>query len=157
MPVCVAWGICEMVAGTGSEGEGANELRYPATAVLDGGGHYIVSDCGNHRIQKCPSSSPGSCCTTLFGTGGRGSALNQIDNPEYLLIDESGDYVVADSANTRVLLCPTTNPLGDCTVVVSDGYLAWPIGIALDGDGDYLVSDWYLGPEVSSFATRRCV
>ena len=32
-------------------------------------GDYLISDCGNHRVQQCPAASPGSPCKTVAGTG----------------------------------------------------------------------------------------
>ena len=94
----------DVVVGTGDEGTGANELGYSMTAVCDDGGEYIVSDWGDHRIQKCPSSWLATGFTTVFGTvGSSGSALIELRGaPSAAKVKAAHAALAADT------LCRTT-------------------------------------------------
>jgi len=56
------------VAGTGTQGTGANQLSFPLTVALDGSGNIYVTDGSYNRIQKfAPGSMGGDNGTTVAG------------------------------------------------------------------------------------------
>ena len=56
-------------------------LRAPPGILIHEDGDYVVTDVGNHRVQKCPKASPGAACTTVAGTGGLGTGATQLYYP----------------------------------------------------------------------------
>jgi len=48
--------------------------------------YYLIANAANHRLQKCPASSPGAACTTVAGTGVAGSATTQLNHPQGIAI-----------------------------------------------------------------------
>ena len=61
---------CSFVAGTsGSEGSGNQQFSSPSGVAVDAAGDSYVADQNNHRVQKCPSGSPGASCMTVVDHG----------------------------------------------------------------------------------------
>ena len=64
------------------------------------------------------------------------------------LLGAYADYVITDTRNHRVQLCPELSPGGDCLTVAGTGVagsalnqLNWPTSVALDANGDYIIQD----------------
>jgi DNA-binding beta-propeller fold protein YncE len=132
------WQACTTVAGTGSSGNGATQLKTPRGIALDASGDYIIADQSNNRIQKCPAASPGSACTTV---------ASGLAHPYSVALDASGDYIIADTDSHTIQKCPASGAA--CTTV--DGVsgspgsaasqLRKPHGVAVDASGDYIIAD----------------
>ena len=129
---------CITVGGVNGSGSGAQQLLGPGGATVDSDGNYLIADTDNHRVQRCSPVDPFPC-STVAGTGGQGSGLDQLDRPRSVAIDALGDYVIADTFNNRVVLCPSASPGTDCTVVTSDLYI--PTGVSVVANGSYLIAD----------------
>ena len=131
---------CITVGGVDGFGSGAQQLDGPREATVDGDGYYLIADTNNHRVQRCSPVEPFPC-STVAGTGGQGSGLNQLYEPHSVAIDALGDYIIADTLNSRVVLCPSASPGTNCTVVASDLYN--PRGVSVVANGSYLIADTY--------------
>ena len=100
----------------------------------------MIADAGNHSVAKCPSGSPGSDCVEMV-TG--------LSFPHHVLVDTFGDYLVTDTWNHRILLCPSSSgsTSSECTTVdggtggVARTQLWYPQAAAIDANGDYALSN----------------
>ena len=79
-------------------------------------------------------------------TDASGANLTELARCKDVVLNEMGDFLIADMDNHRVLLCSVTGAL--CTVVAGAGgfgsgamQLRYPTGVAFDHVGNYLVSD----------------
>ena len=91
--------------------EMVSDLSFTHHVAILPSGEYLIADTRNHKVLRCPSS-PGTSaseCTTVAG-GSQGSGSTQLDYPIAAVMDENGDYVIADSINERVQLCSATSP-----------------------------------------------
>ena len=118
------------VAGGNGRGSATNQLNAPRGAFVDGSGNVFVADTENHRIQQfAPGSRSASPGTTVAGGNGAGSAANQLNSPQGVFVDGSGNVFVADVGNHRIqrfLPSPvpvaTANPNQTATVGVAFSY-----------------------------------
>jgi DNA-binding beta-propeller fold protein YncE len=122
---------------------------------MDGHGNIIVADCGNNCIRKITLLG---YVSTLAGIGegdyrdGGGTAA-QFSCPFGLAVDGDGNVIVADYNNHCIrkitpqgqvsTLAGTGQHQGhrDGEGTVAEFYGPW--GIAVDGDGDFLVADFH--------------
>ncbi len=113
--------------------------------AVDPSGNVYVSDTWNHRIQKFDSNGK---FLTMWGSNGdtRGVAnVNplQFYGPRALAMDASGNLLVSDTGNKRVLkFSPSGEPLAQYGGVGSDnGKFLEQVGIAIDKQGNFFVAD----------------
>ena len=107
--LCPAHGAglsCTTVAGTSGQGSGSTQLYLPTAVHLDANGDLLIVDSRNHRVQLCPSTSPGASCETVAGTGIACSGAADLNYPFDVAVDGAGDYIIADNSNHRIQLCP---------------------------------------------------
>jgi sugar lactone lactonase YvrE len=108
------------VHGTaGYTGEGAvavgAEMNAPFTVVVDHAGNIFIADTNNHIVREVAGPTPSGGQTTghiyrIAGTaqtegfrGDGGAAKSaELDFPEGLILDGSGDLLISDSQNNRV-------------------------------------------------------
>ena len=119
-------GTVSTVAGNGSAGFGgdgglaiAATMYHPLGVAVDGAGNVFIADFANDRIRKV---APSGVITTYAGTGaggaqGDGGAATgaQLNGPDDLAIDSSGNLYIAEYYNHRVrkiapLASPAINP-----------------------------------------------
>ena len=81
----------------GSCGSGQGQLKFPWGVAVDGEGNILVTDTGNHRIQKFTASGQFLCAV---GTQGEGSL--QFDDPRYISFNATNN-VTDDENRVRVL------------------------------------------------------
>lgn len=140
------------VAGvTGQAGSAVNQLKYPIGAVaVDEAGFIYVADTYNHRVQKFPPNSTSATSgTTVAGvTGQSGSAANELNYPEGVVVDPAGYIYVADKYNHRIQKFPPNSTSATSGTTVAGGQygfeanqLAYPFGIAIDETGNLFVAD----------------
>jgi NHL repeat-containing protein len=110
------------VAGTGIAGFSGNggpatsaELRYPQAVAVDGAGNLVITDTHNNQIRVVAASSgtfygkpmtAGDIYTVagggrLLGDGGPATSA-QLNTPQNVTTDGSGNLVVADTFNERI-------------------------------------------------------
>ena len=68
---------------------------------MDGGGNYIVADCGNARVIKW---TVGATEGEVVASGkGEGAGKHQLLLPHGVAVDGAGNYIVADFGNDRAM------------------------------------------------------
>lgn len=138
---------CTTVVGVNGMGSGPSELHYPHGVTIDDNGKYAIVDSGNHRVQLC-EAVPGAACRTVAGGNGMGAGLEQLHYPAGIAIGAYGGYVIADSFNHRIQLCPATGFGSVCTTVAGGNgpgsgaaQLLFPRDVAIDNEGLYVIAD----------------
>ncbi len=118
--------------------------------AIDTSGNIIVVDRDNHRIR---SISPDGMVSTFAG-GGPGSvdgasATAQFRFPSGIVIDASGNIIVADSGNHRIRKITSAGTvstiagggLGSVDGASATAQFRSPFGITIDASGDIIVAD----------------
>jgi hypothetical protein len=173
------------VAGNGTQGfsgDGAAateaELGDPNDVVTDGAGNLVIADTSNSRVRVVAASTGtfyGQPMTagdiyTAAGTGIAGFSGNggpatsaEIDEPQGVTVDGSGNLVIADSMNNRVRVVAVSTgtfytkamTAGDIYTIAGNGTirssgdggpataaeLLAPEGVAVDGAGNVVIAD----------------
>ena len=157
----VSGGIISTVAGNGTPGfSGDNgpaasaQLRYPAGIAVDSAGGLYIADTYNQRIRKVS----GGVIATMSGNGTVGSggdngpALSaQLNYPNGVAVDSTGDLYIADTYNHRIREVSS----GTIATVAGNGtagysgdnspaagaHLNYPEGVAVDSAGNLYIAD----------------
>ncbi|CAJ1356284.1 unnamed protein product [Effrenium voratum] len=145
--LCPSWqqdfqqSVCKLVAGTGSSGFEASELRTPYTAlaqISDAGLGLIIADTHNHRVQFwAPGASEGITLVGGLGFGAPGyDGPGELEFPTGLAMDEvRGFLFVADTGHHRVVRYPidlTAMSLGAGITVAGTSNMSGSAGSLLD-------------------------
>jgi sugar lactone lactonase YvrE len=110
-------GTISTIAGTGDgayQGDGvpalSTPLNTPSGLAIDGAGNLYIADTLNNRIRKVDAVT--SIITTVAGSGAPGSATQvgdggsaiqaNLNQPQGVTVDASGDLYIADTANQRI-------------------------------------------------------
>ncbi len=163
-----ASGTLTVVAGAGPSGYGGDGvtggaanafLNCPAGIAVDSSLNVYVSDYNNYVVRKINTST--NTITTIAGIGGsRGytgdgsPATNfELNFPDGLALDASGDLYIADRYNCRVRkLVLSTSTIstyagtGSCTYggdtgLAASAHLNYPGGVAIDSAGNIYIAD----------------
>ena len=159
----VATGTIATVAGTGAEGFGGDggpatqaELARPAGVALDGEGNLYIADADNHRVRRVDA---GGTITTVAGTGAEGfggdggpATQAELHWPTGVALDGQGNLYIADAGNHRVRRVDAAGTIATVAGTGDYGFggdgglatqaeLAWPAGLALDGQGNLYIAD----------------
>jgi hypothetical protein len=162
--------VITTAAGDGIEGYSGNggpateaELYTPNHVAVDAFGNLFIADGGNERIRKVKTNG---IISTLAGNGyvnrttgdggysgdGGPAANEELNNPEGLALDASGNLFIADNANNRIRQVGTN---GIITTVAGNGtkgysgdgrpatnaQLSGPVGVAVDVFGNLFIAD----------------
>ena len=106
-------GTITTVAGTGTAGFSGDggpatsaELNFPGGVAVDGSGNLYIADAINHRVRKVDGSGT---ITTVAGTGtfgfsgdGGPATSAELNDPDGVAVDGSGNLYIADFDNSRV-------------------------------------------------------
>jgi uncharacterized protein (TIGR03437 family) len=150
------------VAGNGyttltGDGGGAirASLNAPTGVAADHSGNLYIADTGNNVIRKVSNG----IISTVAGTGTAGFAGDgglatkaQLHHPQGIVVDDSGNLIIADTYNSRIRMVTTD---GTIVTIAGDGYygytsddvaatsasLFFPAGVALDASGNIYVAD----------------
>jgi sugar lactone lactonase YvrE len=156
-------GIISTFAGNGTRGfsgDGGSALRAqflaPRDIVVDPTGGFYVADSSNYRIRKV---SPDGVVTTVVGNGDDGfsgdggpATSAQLNYPDVLTVDASGDLLISDALNRRIRKVSRgviTTVAGNGVVGLASGdggpavaaRLENPGGIALNLAGELFIAD----------------
>ncbi|MEK7765136.1 MAG: NHL repeat-containing protein, partial [bacterium] len=107
-------GNISTAAGTGVPGFGGDgfaavlaQLDSPAAVAVDETGRLVIADTGNHRVRAVDPASGN--ISTLAGTGAAGfngdlqpAGAAELNGPESVQVDRSGNVYIADTANHRI-------------------------------------------------------
>ncbi len=153
------------LANYGSPAASASNLNRPAGLALDRDGNLLVADSGNHRILRFPNpfEQPAGGITadlvigqpSLSGLPAQGASAYLLNRPTGLALHpETGDLLVADTLNNRVLhfAAPLASGMAATRVLgqvsfeesgrgVSSTTMTSPTDAAFDADGRIYVAD----------------
>ena len=112
----------------GKKGVGDGQFFTPSHAVFTPDScHFLVTDLGNHRIQKFDL-----CGQPVAIAGKRGKGDGQFNTPAAIAVDSKGTVYVADLGNNRIQVL--TSELGyRRSIPCLTG--ATPTGLGVDSDG----------------------
>ncbi len=155
-------GIIHTIAGTayagftGDNGPAtAARINHPAGIAADGSGNIYIADKSNQRIRKIDAYG---IITTIAGngiagySGDNGPATSASFNyPDGIAVDKTGNIFVSDTYNHRIRKINLSGivstvagngsfMIGDNGPAISAG-LAYPRGIAVDGDNNIYIAD----------------
>ena len=154
-------GIITTVAGTGIAGFSGDggpasqaQLNHPEGVAVDASGNLYIADTGNNRIRKI---SPDGIITTVAGNGIAGfsgdngpASQAQLNQPEGVAVDASGNLYIADTDNDRIREVRTDGVIvtiaGDAGFSgdggpASQAQLNHPEGVAVDASGNLYIAD----------------
>lgn len=161
--VSAATGIISTIAGIGTpgySGDGgpatAAELNQPQGIAIDFGGHVYVADTGNNVIRYFGqngliSTFAGTGTAGYTGDGGNKTGA-ELNAPEAVALDQSGDVYIADTGNDVVRVISAANQIstfaGNPGNATNDGdggaataaTLDQPSDVALDAAGDLYIA-----------------
>jgi ABC-type amino acid transport substrate-binding protein/DNA-binding CsgD family transcriptional regulator/sugar lactone lactonase YvrE len=134
-------------------------MRHPTGLAVDRAGRVYIADTGNHRVLVFDRYY----MAVLTGTGQKGfsgddgpASAAQLDSPEAVAVDTSGNLYIADTGNNRIRVVNgatgviTTVAGGGVTDPFTGDYLGLypltlrlhePEGLAVDGAGDLFIAD----------------
>lgn len=173
--VSVSDGKIRTIAGTGIFGYSGDggpatqaKLNFPNRVTLDHSGNLFIADASNCVIRKVAAGT--GIIATVAGNGicafngdnlpATSAALN---DPYGLIVDDAGNLYIADTANFRVREMPATTSAtmtaGYMYTIAGTNYaptigdngpatsamLYFPLGIAMDKDGNLFIADTYHG------------
>ncbi|CAF4597946.1 unnamed protein product, partial [Rotaria socialis] len=134
-----------LVAGGNGEGNGLNQLNFPAYLFVDRQQNVYVSDNNNHRVMKWNKGAKEGF--VVAGGQGQGNALTQLYCPNGIFVDTLGTLYVADGGNNRVMRW-TQRDKKQGTVIVGGNVrgeganqLSYPAGLSFDREGNLYVGD----------------
>jgi sugar lactone lactonase YvrE len=132
-------GILTTFAGSGTygfSGDGGSainaQFKNPAALSISNDGSILVADYGNHRIRKI---DPSGLISTIAGmgefgfSGDNGSAnVAQLNFPQGVAIDRTGNVYIADTNNHRIRRVETSGRITTFAGIGTAGFA---------GDGDF--------------------
>ena len=172
--VQAATGILSTVAGSGFNsfaGDGGAavnaSLNCPTGVALDSSANLYIADRCNNRIRKVAAATgiittfAGSSSATSLGDGGPATEA-QISTPRAVVVDASGNLLIADSAHHRIRKVSAAT--GIISTVAGNGgwgtsgdggpaigaQLQYPLAIALSGAGNLYIADSHRIRQVSA-------
>ncbi len=141
----------------GDGGPATSALLYlPYDVTVDSPGDLYVADTFNHRVRRV---TPAGVIGTVAGTGAFGfsgdggqASSAQLQSPQKVLLDSSGNLYISDTGNNRVR---RVTPAGVISTVAGTGVagfggdggpataaqLNYPVGLGLDASGNLYISD----------------
>ncbi|CAF4963749.1 unnamed protein product [Rotaria socialis] len=134
-----------LVAGGNGEGNGLNQLNFPAYLFVDRQQNVYVSDNNNHRVMKWNKGAKEGF--VVAGGQGQGNALTQLYCPNGIFVDTLGTLYVADTLNHRVMRWTQGDKKQSTVIVGGNGWgeganqFSIPYGLSFDRHGNLYVAD----------------
>lgn len=161
-------GVINTIVGTASAGYGGDlgpatsaQLNGPDTVFVDSTGNLYISDVLNNVVRVVTTTSIINTVAGLQaqipGYGGDGGPATSalLNFPAGVLLDTTGNLIIADSANFRIRKVTAPISTGTISTYAGDGYqgysneggsplaahLNYPRGLAMDSAGDLYIAD----------------
>lgn len=165
--VTASTGIISTVAGNGTYGYGGDgsaatsaNLKNPVGLTIDGSGNIYIADALNHRIRKVTAltgiiSTVAGNGTGAYGGDGSVATSANLNNPNGIAFDNSGNIYIADASNFRIR--KITVSTGIISSVAGNGTASYrgdgsaatlanlhnPTDVVVDGSGNIFIADFY--------------
>jgi tripartite motif-containing protein 71 len=123
-------------------GTAPGEFSDPAGIAVDAAGNVLVSEYGNHRIQKFTADG-----TPLAQWGSYGTAPGQFAHPRGIAVASTGEVYVADTNNLRVQVLSAAG-----APVAAHDLQFWPEGVLPLGNGSFAATAFYGGAGIGCAA-----
>ncbi len=142
----------------GDNGPAVSAGVSPKGVAVDGSGNLYIADTGNNRIRRVDHST--GYISTVAGTGPRGfsgddglAVSAQLDTPNGVAVDSSGNLYIADTYNHRIRRVDhVTEKISTVAGTGTPGFsgdngpaasaeLNRPLGVAVDGSGNLYIAD----------------
>ncbi|HEV2348783.1 MAG TPA: choice-of-anchor D domain-containing protein [Terriglobia bacterium] len=151
--VTILPGDIQTVAGNGTAGFSGDggpatsaEFAIPECLAVDGSGNIFIGDLNNQRVRRVAATG---IITTVAGVGtagfsGDGGAATtaELNEPQGVAVDSSGDLFIGDNSNYRVRRVDGTT--ADISTFVGDANLSF-VGSTVDFNGDgFLATDAWI-------------
>ena len=145
--------ITGSAAGFGGDGGPATAARLalPIQVAADGIGNVFIADRGNYRVRRI---NAGGIIDTVAGTSddGRSASLAQLNFPNVIAVDGSGNLFIADTDSQRIRAISRDGIISTVAGNGSWGFsgdggaaasaqLNYPASIAVDGAGNLFITD----------------
>jgi sugar lactone lactonase YvrE len=151
------------IAGTGTQGYNGDgipattaQLSLPGAVAVDGNGNLYIVDTWNNRIRKIDTSGmintiAGTGFAGVLGDGGPATSA-QVNEPEGIAVDSSGNVYIADYGNSKIRKIDTSGIISTIAGTGSIGssgdggpataaFLKLPTGVAVDRAGNVYIAD----------------
>ncbi len=157
-------GTITTVAGTGTQGYNGDgipavtaQLSLPGAVAVDTAGNIYIVDTWNNRIRKI---DPSGTINTIAGTGfpgvlgdGGPATSAQLNEPEGIAVDSSGNVYIADYGNSKIRKIDTTGTINTFAGRGETGFggdggpataatLNLPTGVDVDRAGNVYIADY---------------
>jgi len=141
-------GIINTIVGNGTigfSGDGSTAtnamLNQPTGVAVDSSGNVYIADSWNFRVRKVASGNintvAGNGLVSYSGDGGP-AILAQLNGPQGIGVDKTGNLFIADTGNAVLREVPTS---GEIVTIGGGGALVHPEGVAVDNAGNVYVAD----------------
>ncbi len=134
----------------------AGTLNRPIGVAIDSGGNLYIADYNNHRIRKVDiSGNISTVAGTTRGFSGDGGAATsaQLNSPQSVEIDSSGNLYIADSSNHRIRKVDINGNISTVAGTSTSGFsgdggaatsaqLNFPQGVEIDSSGNLYIADY---------------
>lgn len=144
-------------AGFSGDGSAATkaQLNFPSGLAVDSSGNVYIADSLNFRIRKVSglniSTVAGNGGLSYSGDGGPASSA-QLDAPQAVAVDSSGNFYIADTQNSVVRKVTASGAISTIAGNGTAGFggdggaptaaqLNHPQGIAVDSSGNVYIAD----------------
>ncbi|MHC4793976.1 MAG: NHL repeat-containing protein, partial [Planctomycetota bacterium] len=135
----------ELLETFGEYGEGPGQFIYPTDVAIAADGTWFVSEYGgNDRVQLFDSDRRPVGSIGFMGHDDEGDSPGLLRPQSIAWDDEAGELYIADAVNHRIVVTDRAGRMRRVLGGAGDapGRLAYPYGIALDGERSLIVAEY---------------